>query len=165
MTAPNWSSPDTAHDLLRLADSVRDAYYIASFQHGNQPLHCGSRFTQEHKDMIEMALREAAVRGVAQAQSSEPVSMTFPATEPIAYRWRAHGSENWIYDPTWAWIEDHRHEVEIEPLYTSPMSSTDPRPFYGAECPSYPNCSGGCGLGCTKKIEAAAVTSKDRGAQ
>lgn len=27
------------------------------------------------------------------------------------------------------------------------------RPFYGAECPSYPNCSGGCGLGCTHNIE------------
>jgi hypothetical protein len=27
--------------------------------------------------------------------------------------------------------------------------------FYGAECPSYPNCTGGCGLGCTHDIEAA----------
>jgi hypothetical protein len=24
-------------------------------------------------------------------------------------------------------------------------------PFYGAQCPSYPNCKGGCGLGCTKE--------------
>lgn len=29
------------------------------------------------------------------------------------------------------------------------------RAFYGAECPSYPNCSGGCGLGCTHEIETA----------
>lgn len=29
------------------------------------------------------------------------------------------------------------------------------RPFYGAECPTYPNCEGGCGLGCTKEIERA----------
>jgi hypothetical protein len=28
-----------------------------------------------------------------------------------------------------------------------------PRPFYGAECPSYPVCKGGCGLGCTHEIE------------
>jgi hypothetical protein len=28
------------------------------------------------------------------------------------------------------------------------------RPFYGAECPSYPACSGGCGLGCTHDVEA-----------
>ena len=27
------------------------------------------------------------------------------------------------------------------------------KPFYGAECPSYPNCNGGCGLGCTHEIE------------
>jgi hypothetical protein len=30
-----------------------------------------------------------------------------------------------------------------------------PRAFYGAECPSYPNCNGGCGLGCTHEIESA----------
>jgi hypothetical protein len=29
------------------------------------------------------------------------------------------------------------------------------RPFYGAECPPYPNCNGGCGCGCTHEIEAA----------
>lgn len=28
-----------------------------------------------------------------------------------------------------------------------------PRPFYGAECPDYPKCIGGCGLGCTREIE------------
>jgi hypothetical protein len=27
------------------------------------------------------------------------------------------------------------------------------RKFYGAECPSYPECNGGCGLGCTKEVE------------
>jgi hypothetical protein len=26
------------------------------------------------------------------------------------------------------------------------------RPFYGAKCPTYPSCSGGCGLGCTKEM-------------
>lgn len=26
------------------------------------------------------------------------------------------------------------------------------RPFYGAECTSYPACRGGCGLGCTYEI-------------
>jgi hypothetical protein len=31
----------------------------------------------------------------------------------------------------------------------------EPKQFYGAECPSYPNCTGGCGLGCTREIEAA----------
>jgi hypothetical protein len=28
------------------------------------------------------------------------------------------------------------------------------KPFYGAQCRSYPNCTGGCGLGCTHEIEA-----------
>lgn len=26
--------------------------------------------------------------------------------------------------------------------------------FYGAQCPSYPFCTGGCGLGCTHEIES-----------
>lgn len=33
--------------------------------------------------------------------------------------------------------------------------SAAPIPFYGAECPSYPACNGGCGLGCTHEIESA----------
>ncbi len=38
------------------------------------------------------------------------------------------------------------------PTNTSAVTPVDnARPFYGAECPSYPNCAGGCGLGCTKE--------------
>lgn len=41
-----------------------------------------------------------------------------------------------------------------------------PAPFYGAQCPSYPNCTGGCGLGCTHDIEGspAALAAAKRGA-
>jgi hypothetical protein len=35
------------------------------------------------------------------------------------------------------------------------------RPFYGAECPSYPACDGGCGLGCTKEIERSRHSAQD----
>lgn len=38
-------------------------------------------------------------------------------TPPVAYRWRAPGNKHWIYDPTPEWIEDHKHEIELEPLY------------------------------------------------
>ena len=38
--------------------------------------------------------------------------------EPVAYRWRQPGNKHWIYDPTLEWIEDHKHEIELEPLYT-----------------------------------------------
>jgi hypothetical protein len=41
----------------------------------------------------------------------------YPALEPLAYRWRPRGGKLWIYDPTLEWIEDHRNEVDIEPLY------------------------------------------------
>jgi hypothetical protein len=35
------------------------------------------------------------------------------------------------------------------------------RPFYGAECPSYPSCEGGCGLGCTKEIESSGGVAQE----
>jgi len=45
------------------------------------------------------------------------------------------------------------------------VTSPDPKPFYGAQCPSYPNCTGGCGLGCTHEIEQAAGSSTTRECQ
>jgi hypothetical protein len=40
------------------------------------------------------------------------------AGEPVSYRWRQPGNKHWwIYDPTPEWIEDHRHEIELEALY------------------------------------------------
>lgn len=40
----------------------------------------------------------------------------------------------------------------------NPANHGEPK-FYGAQCPSYPNCTGGCGLGCTHEIEAARVAA------
>lgn len=48
-------------------------------------------------------------------------------------------------------------EVEVQPI------TIDDRPFYGAECPSYPNCAGGCDLGCTHEIEARRSVSLSNG--
>jgi len=39
--------------------------------------------------------------------------------EPVAYRWRQPGNKHWIYDPTPEWIEDHKHEIELEPLFAA----------------------------------------------
>lgn len=44
------------------------------------------------------------------------------ATAPVAYRWRQPGNKHWIYDPTPEWIEDHKHEIELEPLYLSAVN-------------------------------------------
>jgi hypothetical protein len=38
---------------------------------------------------------------------------------------------------------------EIERL----RAPAQPAPFYGATCPTYPNCQGGCGLGCRHEVE------------
>ncbi|MCS3503411.1 hypothetical protein M2189_007073 [Bradyrhizobium japonicum] len=35
-------------------------------------------------------------------------------------------------------------------------ASTDAEDFSGARCPSYPNCGGGCGLGCSHEMVQAA---------
>lgn len=38
-------------------------------------------------------------------------------------------------------------------LATAMAQSSEQKPFYGAQCPSYPDCSGGYGSGCTHEIE------------
>jgi hypothetical protein len=43
--------------------------------------------------------------------------------QPVAYRWRQPGNKHWIYDPAPEWIEDHKHEIELEPLYTRPSAA------------------------------------------
>ena len=45
---------------------------------------------------------------------------TYPAIEPLTYRWRPKGAELWIYDPAPQWVEDHQHDrdCEIEPVYS-----------------------------------------------
>jgi hypothetical protein len=45
----------------------------------------------------------------------------------------------------------------MDALNVALTKPSQPKPFYGAQCPSYPNCTGGCGLGCTHEIEAAAL--------
>ncbi|EKS26714.1 hypothetical protein [Afipia felis] len=46
---------------------------------------------------------------------------------------------------------------------TDVTKSNGARPFYGAQCPSHPNCTGGCGLGCTHEIEASAIAKTGGG--
>lgn len=49
------------------------------------------------------------------------------AATRASYRWRQPGNKHWIYDPTPEWIEDHRHEIELEALYASPVSRPNQR--------------------------------------
>ena len=52
--------------------------------------------------------------------------------------------------------------VSAGTLAVAAMPPTAPaQKFYGAECPSYPNCTGGCGLGCTHEIEQAHDSALD----
>lgn len=46
-------------------------------------------------------------------------------------------------------------ERDFDPTTEQPQANDaqEPTPFYGAQCPSYPACKGGCGLGCTHDIE------------
>lgn len=54
-------------------------------------------------------------------------------------------------------VEPSARELWNTRASAQPMTETK---FYGAECPSYPDCSGGCGLGCTHEVLAlsAAMT-------
>lgn len=42
-----------------------------------------------------------------------------------------------------------------------PAAPVETKPFYGAQCPTYPNCSGGCGLGCTHEVKQHQSCSAD----
>jgi len=46
-----------------------------------------------------------------------------------------------------------------------PAAPVETKPFYGAECPSYPNCNGGCGLGCTHEVERHRRSSAANGGE
>lgn len=57
------------------------------------------------------------------------------AQKPVAWRWRPLGSafnSGWIYNPTEEWLGEHMHEIECQPLYTSPPQGHDP----GTDCPA-----------------------------
>jgi hypothetical protein len=43
-------------------------------------------------------------------------------SQPVSYRWRQPGNKHWIYDPTPEWIEDHKHEIELEALYLAALA-------------------------------------------
>lgn len=87
--------------------------------------------------------------------------------EPVPVAWQRRNRNN-----DWLWIENcapanldliQKSGWEIRPLYAAP-ARCDAAPFYGAQCPSYPACSGGCGLGCTHDVEkrrAAPVSRLD----
>ncbi|WP_439392576.1 hypothetical protein ACRQ5Q_24450 [Bradyrhizobium sp. PMVTL-01] len=51
--------------------------------------------------------------------------------------------------PPSVWADRVRSALAAQP----PAARVETKPFYGAKCPSYPNCNGGCGLGCTQEIE------------
>ena len=74
----------------------------------------GSVKAAEHLDgPTFMHEAEALVAGIM-AMSAVPQAVQ----EPVSYRWRQPGNKHWIYDPAPEWIEDHKHEIELEPLYT-----------------------------------------------
>lgn len=61
--------------------------------------------------------------------------------EPVAWRWRIIGAQNWIYDPEPEWLAKQSHyEIEKEPLYTAQPSGI----AAGMEC-DYDG--GHCGVG------------------
>lgn len=72
--------------------------------------------------------------------------------------------EGWWHDD-WPhaehyWMDDA--DSEPDPTHWRPLlpePSPVPRPHREPECPSYPACEGGCGLGCTKEIERARAGS------
>lgn len=42
-----------------------------------------------------------------------------PECAPTAYRWRPPGTVLWIYDPDPEWLDEHKNEIEWEPVYAA----------------------------------------------
>ncbi|HWK65355.1 MAG TPA: hypothetical protein VNS34_10465 [Rhizobiaceae bacterium] len=68
----------------------------------------------------EYGLRRAQIEAERRAALSTPA----PAStgEAVSWRWRIKGMTTWVYDPEPRWVEEHRHDtdIDIDPLYTSP---------------------------------------------
>jgi hypothetical protein len=58
-----------------------------------------------------------------------------------------------LYPEMFAELQTAPSELPKEYVAPFRMHGGTRTPFHGAECPSYPNCTGGCGLGCTKEME------------
>ena len=53
-------------------------------------------------------------------QPAAPADAPAPV-EPVAWRWRPKGANNWIYDPEPDWLARQGFTIEKEPLYAAPV--------------------------------------------
>jgi hypothetical protein len=61
----------------------------------------------------------------------------------------------WIKDTYLMWLKgdlDPAHMRLGQHFFRAQPQVAPTQPFYGARCAAYPNCSGGCGCGCTHEI-------------
>jgi hypothetical protein len=93
-----------------------------------------------------------------------PVRWWNPATgwmrdaNKAAHFCREQDAADYIAAGNWAAVvKPTEHKFVAAPPAAQTDTPSGHRPFYGAECPSYPDCTGGCGLGCTKEIETSAA--------
>jgi hypothetical protein len=58
---------------------------------------------------------------LSEARAAVESAILDHAQAPLTHRWRAPGAQTWIYDPEPEWLEDHKFEVEWEPVYGAPQ--------------------------------------------
>lgn len=93
MTGHNCISPGTAHYLTAIRRRLEQLYDASA---------SNPRLREQLSDEVDWV--------DAQIERS---------ATPVAWRWRAPGAVNWIYDPEPAWREARKHEIELEPLYAA----------------------------------------------
>lgn len=95
------------------------------------------------------------------AGAMAPLYAAPPAAQPVA--WREVLLEQAIRDS----IESLERNSTSAPVVECLKAALDAQSesaevrFHGAECPSYPDCTGGCGLGCTHEIERNRLARAD----
>lgn len=103
-------------DLLR-ARSSDGGVEVRHAKTGNMPVsQAGEETCPTASSLARSAVRGAAIQPCA--------GVTTGPSEPITHRWRSFGAHTWIYDPEPEWLEDHKFEVEWEPVYGAPQPAS-----------------------------------------
>jgi hypothetical protein len=80
-------------------------------------------------DATERQFLEDNIATVDPGEVLKEISRRLTAhAQPITHRWRSFGALTWIYDPEPEWLEDHKFEVEWEPVYGAPQPASVAQP-------------------------------------
>lgn len=115
-----------------------------------------SDITWEKEAALEMARAVQLIERLHSGDDAQAAQVPqVPSAAQIEAAW--HAFENCPIDLVGDSDEEQKKcviaAVKAALAAQPPAAPVETKPFYGAQCPTYPNCSGGCGLGCTHEVK------------